>query len=208
MIIGHIVYGADMFETRFFENAPDGVLCPKCKTPLRYDYFPNNIEVPRGRKDDVVATYELVELYSERFVDFIESTLNSAPLFRQVSENPKYFYYLPERTVPFDAEKRQVRFETPCKLCGGYHSIAGAAPAPLKINALPGKGFFRTDLPFGGGFYGHKWPLVIVDPELKEVLEKEKFRGLSFVDVYSADHAWPPPEYKPNRRVTMKPPVA
>jgi hypothetical protein len=203
MIIGNIVSGEDMFEVQFFENAPEGVRCPKCKTPLRYDYIPNNIEVPRGRKDDVVATYDLVDLYSERFVDFVEGILSPAPLFRQVSENPNYFYYVPERVVPFDAEKRQVRFETPCNLCGGYMSIAGAAPAPLKINALPGKGFFRTDLSFGS----RKWPLTIVDPELKKALEKQKFKGLHFWDVYSADHPWPPPEYKPNRRVTMKPPV-
>jgi hypothetical protein len=201
MIIGHVVSGEDMFETRFFENAPEGTRCPKCDTPLRYDYIPNQIEISKKQKNDVVATYELVKLYSERFVEFIESIVKPAPLFRQVSENPKYFYYLPERVVPFDAEKRKVIFENPCNLCGGYMSIAGAAPAPLKINALPGEGLFRTDLVFGS----RKWPLTIVDPKLKGALQKQKFRGVHFGDVYSEDHIWPPPEYKPNRRVTMKP---
>jgi hypothetical protein len=196
MIIGYIVSGGDLL-AQFFENAPEGVLCSRCKTPLRYDYIPNRVEVPRKQDNDVVATFDHVKLYSERFVDFIESVLKPAPLFTQVSESPKYFYYLPEIALPFDAAKRQVKFETACNVCGGYVAIAGMAPAPLKINSLPGKGFFRTDLPFGGP---HKWPLTIVDPELKEALEKQKFRGLHFWDVYSADHAWPPPEYKPYRR--------
>lgn len=188
MVIGYTISASDI-DAYFFEAAPKGVLCPKCKTRLDYTYVPENLNVPLVQEYDVVATYDSVKLFSKKFMDFVQDFVNPAPLFYQISKKPAYYYFLPQIEVPFDPIKRAVVYDCRCELCGGYRSIAGATPAPLKVNALPGTGFFRTDMVFGGPY---KSPLIIVDPELKKALEKQDFRGLYFKEVYSADSLWPP----------------
>lgn len=194
MIIGYSIYGQDL-DAYFYKNAPDGIICPECKTCFNYDYAPQNMQVPKLQRFDVVGTYDQRRLFSRRFVDYVTSFIDSNLEFKQVSENPDYFSFLPSRAVEFDIIKRHVIFETPCSLCGGFRSIAGAEPTPLKTNTLPGTGtgFFRTDIPFGGPY---KAPMIIVDPKIKTALAQQKFRGILFFPVYSADAPWPPPRKK------------
>ncbi len=188
MVIGYTISGDDC-GAWFFRTAPDDVICPKCKTCLNYDYTPENVAPLNKAKGDVIATYDNQLLYSQKFVDFVRGIIPFVPRFVRVCTKPDYYCLNPEVSVPFDSVKRGTRFGKKCDLCGNFMWAAGARPAVLKINALPGKGFFKTDILFGGP---EKGPLIIVDIELKKALERQNFKGVYFDKVYSADSPWPP----------------
>ena len=193
-VIGYEIMGQSELGTYFFENVPDGIVCPECGTCIDYSYAPTNMRIHQSRKYDIANTYDGRSLVSKRFVDYCLNELRVEEVFRSVTKDERYHYYLPKRVVPFDAARRKTRFERPCRACGGYGDITGANPVFLKISALPGVGFFRTDLAFASN--QEKFPSIIVDSETKARLESQHFRGLVTFEVYSCDHEdpkWPVP---------------
>src|SRR5262249_55064083 len=123
-------------------------------------------------------------IFSERFAKFLQSVLVIPGTFKKVSSNPPLYYIMPEMQIPFDPVKRGTRFENKCDLCGSYERIVGATPAFVNVERLPVPGLYRTDLAFGSG--RAKFPLRIVDLQTKDKLQKQKFSGMAFHNVYSS----------------------
>ncbi len=134
---------------------------------------------------DFSYTYDGICIVSQRVIDF---------MFRFQYENdvewvrlknfPNFYTFLSHRSVAFDSDRRQTRFEKQCKICGFYESVTGATPVFLKgISSRLDRGFYRTDLQFGSG--NEKSPILIVGPQTKEELISKKFTGITFQEVNS-----------------------
>jgi len=183
MILGYVLKAKDCNEGVFFSGEePADILCPQCGTCLNYRYCPQEIQIHPSKKYDVSGTHDSRKLFSQRFVTFCKDILGSDEDFRLVKSGSVNLYYMfPSRILEFDVERRNTKFEKPCKTCGGFESTVGARPAFLRTEQLIGRGFYRSDVAFASG--KNKFPLFFIGAEWKELLASQKFRGIEFDEI-------------------------
>jgi ribosomal protein S14 len=137
------------------------------------------------RRYDISVTYDGVDVVSTRFRTLYEEHELSGLEFRQLPDDPSFFAIHATRTVEFDAERRQTRFENKCSECGHYKSVIGATPVFLKEGSGIGdREFVRTDLEFASG--DEKSPMLLCGEVAAHVLREAGFKGLDLVAIDDA----------------------
>jgi hypothetical protein len=184
MVIGYAILGNSSNDGSFFyEKTPDGVLCPACGTCQNYSYAPTSIDISKSNKYDVSYTHDLRKLFSQRSTDYVRNELRAENEFIPIQTHSSvYFYMFPQPVIRFDVERRKTKFVNHCDTCGGYESIVGAYPGYYQISEPVGPGFYRSDIAFSSG--SSKFPMFVVGEKWKEKLESQKFRGITFEEVY------------------------
>ena len=166
----------------FFEDCPDGTLCPACKNCVDWSYVPTKISLPRSSRYDVSATYDNRILWSTRALEAILELKLVDPT--QVSKITTgyfdVFYFVPSQTVPFDVTRSRTKIARDCEVCGKPRDVSGSTPTFLSCQELPGRGIFRTDLAFGSG--QERFPLLVADLLSAQALREWHFRGLTFFE--------------------------
>lgn len=188
MIIGYILSGHDN-GALFFDNAPEGVLCPKCSSCLDWSYVPERVKLHPSKRYDFSYTWDGRILVSPRFREFsVENRLEGSERFIHISKNPELYYFRgPKEQIEFDVERRETQFSERCTACGSYEYVVGALPGFTKLKRLNQPVFYRTDVMFGDG--SRKNCLVAVNPEVKRLLTVQKFRGLAFNELLFSGEA-------------------
>jgi hypothetical protein len=166
----------------FFENAPEGVLCPQCGSCVNETCVPRLLEIHKSKKYDISFTTDLQTIVSETFLALLEScgiTNISRPI--QTTIGTMYQLVVNDYAI-FDSEKRETRFLEMCSVCNQYYEVIGATPVFLKGFSVAGKDIYRTDLKFGTG--DRKLWLLICSEQVLETLKKQKLRGLKYAPVW------------------------
>lgn len=160
---------------RYGKNGnPHPATCPTCGRKTDPEFVNAAFKATR-RTWDISGTYDGYCLVSQRFRDFCSKQRWPGMSFVPLPSDGEFFVLRLSIVLPFDAERRQARFENLCPECGMHYSIIGATPAYLRGISEPiTEGFFRTDLEFGSG--PQQWPLIVVGIQTAEKLQKEKFR--------------------------------
>jgi hypothetical protein len=180
-IIGYVLGGHDI-NAYFFEDAPRGVVCPKCNSCLDRSYVPKNIRIHRSQKYGFGDTLDLQPLFSKEFVDAIERVTKQKLDAAQVSTAPDFYHVRIHDVVEFDTIRRKSEAGERCSTCGNFKYFVGATPAFLKCNSLKCRGIFRTNMEFGGS--NGKSCLIILGKSLKREIEQMHFRSVYFVNAY------------------------
>ncbi len=176
-VIAYTMSAADG-DAYFFEGAPDSVFCDNCGSCTDPTFLPTNLELKRTPYD-VCSTYDGRMIVSARFRAFCRHHGFAGAQFDPVNDRGSLYLLRSNRTVAFDWERRETRFDRPCDRCGQYESVVGAYPAYLKgIEAPLLHGFYRTDLEFATG--REKAPLLIVGTQTKALIEAEGFERAEF----------------------------
>lgn len=187
MVIGYTISGNASNDGVFFENVPEGTLCPKCQTCINPDYYPEEIKIHRSKKYDVSYTWDLRTLFSQRFSDFCKSEFDLDITEKKIScYTGDLYYYVPPSILEYDAIERKTKFLKKCDVCGNFEEVIGATPVFLKSKEKIKDGFHRSDLEFSGRSSKH--PLLFVSVGYYEILRKQKFRGLYFEEIL--DDPW------------------
>lgn len=176
-IIGYTLSGQDN-DSYMFEDDSCLEKCDMCGYRIDFSAYNPEYRLARKTQRDITATYDGQWIVSDRLRLVCEANGVADVLFRPFNKEPRFFQFISTRVVPFDVERRKTRFIKLCPKCGNYESIAGATPAYLKITKALDFGIYRTDVLFGSG--NEKHPLIIVAPDVKEIFELEKLRGLEF----------------------------
>lgn len=162
------------------EDRPGLERCPACKEML------NKWEVPldglriRKRRLEVGATYDGLTVVNERFKGVYEENQLTGLDFRQLAADPGFYAIRPLRSVAFDAERSQTRFEYLCNVCGKYESIILVAPVMLKAEErISPREFVRSDVEFASN--DEKSPLILCGEQAGAVLKAMRFKGLELL---------------------------
>ena len=172
-IVGNVIRGPDNDTYLFDDRAPR---CGTCG--FRRDFLATNPRyVLRRSKLDVSSTYDNQLIVSARFKEWVERAGLPGAVFHPFEDDPLHFHLLPDRVVPFDTVARKTRVIGPiCPECGNAVEVIGADPTFLRVNAPIARGFSRTDVLFGSR--DAKAPLILVDPESGQALERAAMKGL------------------------------
>jgi hypothetical protein len=179
--IGKVLFAHDN-GAAFFEQAPRGVLCWKCKTCLDCDYHPRDLEI--NTFYDFSSTLDNRLICSKRAHEFLVSAFIVASFLVGKWRGHPLFHVVPETRVPFDAITRGTRFLDQCGVCGNYGSIVGCSPAHLVLPSLPKECCVRTDIMFGSN--EEKCSLTIVGIATAVQMEDLGFSGMIFEDALSS----------------------
>jgi hypothetical protein len=184
LIVGYTISGQDNDSTMFGKKLPLR-RCPGCG--FRLDFFATNPDYagPTIKGMDYSVTYDNQDIVSRAFRDFVLEKGYRGIRFGPFTRDPEHFHLLIDRVVPFDAERRKVRFERPCKVCGNCAYVVGALPAYLRVASVLDDGFYRTDLFFGSN--DAKSALTIVAPRTHDELAMSRLQGLEFHPAFGAE---------------------
>lgn len=151
--------------------------CEVCGGLLAKWDAPLNELIVKKRKYDIAATYDGVDIVSERFRSVYESYQLTGLTFRQLPDDPAFFAIRAINVVAFDTERRMTEFLDQCATCGQYDSVVGSTPVFLKLGSVvEAKEFARTDVEFGSDDTKHS--LLLCGEEAARVLTNAKLRGL------------------------------
>ncbi len=165
---------AGSYDWRFgVSGVPHPATCATCGRKTDPDYINPNYRAKR-RGWDIATTYDGYDIVSRRFRLFCEEHDWGGVEFVPLPADDEFFVLRLSGVLPFDAERRQTRFENLCPLCGSYYNVIGATPAYFRGVTEPIKeGIFRSDLEFGSG--PEQSPLIFVGTQTFAEL-----RGLGF----------------------------
>ena len=151
---------------------------PHCSVcGIRFDAFLINPAFRlRRRTFDLSFTYDGYCVVTLKLKEAFERHALSGVEFLLLPSEPTYFCLKPISTVPFDAERRDTKFESACPSCGLHAGIFGATPAFLL--QAPQSDIAGTDVFFGSGNARH--PLLIATERTKTLLAHERLTGLTF----------------------------
>ncbi len=80
-------------------------------------------------------TYDGICIVSQRVIDFIfRFQYENDVEWVRLKNFPNFYTFLPHRSVEFDSDRRQTRFEKQCKICGFYESVTRGYASILKRN--------------------------------------------------------------------------
>ena len=183
MLIGYLITWPDNDSYMFSSWVNNLEKCPKC------GYFTDFFDVSPDfkvtkRMYDISYTYDDYCIVSRKFKEFCQRFNYSNINFIKLPNDKDFFFFLPNETLSFDSNKRNIRFENLCSYCNNYESVVGATPCFLKNTSKPvSDNFYKTDILFGSG--NEKSPLIIIGKETAERLKKEKFNNISFEEIKS-----------------------
>ncbi|MCP4857463.1 MAG: hypothetical protein GY903_23510 [Fuerstiella sp.] len=169
---------AGYYDWRFgIDGIPHPATCPTCGRKTDPEYINPHFRV-RCRKRDLTATYDGYVLVSARFREFCESNnLHHDVRFANLPADDDYFAFKPSRTLEFDAERRNTRFEDHCPECDEYFNVIGATPVFLRNIEQPiASGFFRSDLEFASGH--EQSPLIILGTDTAQAVQRQGFQKM------------------------------
>jgi hypothetical protein len=151
--------------------------CPKCGELLDKWNEPLHGFVVKKRRLDLSSTYDGVAVASEKFrVTYVKHKLTGLK-FIALPDDPAFFQVQAKAIVKFDFKSGGTEFENQCPKCKRFESVTGADPVRLlRGGTIPGRGFVRTDLEFGGG--DEKSPRLLCGIKAGQVLKAAKLRGL------------------------------
>jgi hypothetical protein len=181
MTIGCTISGYTDLNVEFNAAAPPGVTCGRCGGQIDMSYAPAQLALKKFRRLDIAYTTDLKTVFSRRALDVLGESLRDC-FVKPIDRDEQCFYVMPKRIVPFDTERRGVRFGAICAGCGRPIEAARFEPVFLRLEQLPGAGLFRTDVEFAYGSNRH--PLIIADPALCEALRSARLRGLALLPAY------------------------
>lgn len=148
--------------------------CPTCGRKTDANYINPRFKAKR-RTWDISQTSDGYVIASARFRQFCEKQDYQGVAFDTLPNDQEFFILRLSNLVPFDAERRETRFEDPCPKCKAFYSVVGATPAFLRGITDPIKeGLFRSDLEFASGPEQH--PLIFVGTETAEKLKEQRFQ--------------------------------
>lgn len=168
-------------DAHYFENAPNTIFCSECGSVLDTTYVPSALVVHSGGPFALGSTYDGKDLCSTAMKELMVRE-RLAVDFREVNSSLGLHHFEPREQLIFDTEKRKTRFIGSCSRCGGFAEVIGSQPVFLRdVSAPILTGLFRTDVEFGSG--RSKGPALIVGVQTKEVLEKAKFGGCTYLPI-------------------------
>lgn len=176
--VGYVLVGHDNDTHMFNEDDPSLERCPTCGYKLDFQAFNPRYRLgKKGKGWDIGSTYDGQVVASKRFKAVCEKSRIPGVSFNSFHDEPDFFHLVATRVVEFDHERAKTRFIKRCAECGNFESIVSPGTY-LKIkDALP-FGFYRSDIVFASG--DEKGPLVIVSPDLVDLLKTAKLRGMRF----------------------------
>ncbi len=125
---------------------------------------------------DLSSTYDNYTVASLKFKEACLRLGLQGIEFLPLPADPRHFVVKATSIIEFDFAARGTRFEKFCPSCGLYADVVGAHPAVLK--SAPSTSFARADIFFGCG--NGRNQLLIVSSVAKELLTKERLKGLNF----------------------------
>ena len=133
----------------FFYDRPDVKRCHVCRALLsKWEEDLACIPIVKPPKYDASYSYDGVLVVNERFREVVEAKGITGLEFRPLQGH--VFAARSSMSVQFDAVRRGTRFIKRCDTCGQYESVVGATPIYLLSGeAIPERGFAKTDLEFG-----------------------------------------------------------
>jgi hypothetical protein len=178
------ILSADDNDLTFFDERQDVRRCPVCgQLTNKWDEELISLPLNPLPKADVSYSLDGVLVVSSRFKNVVEGAGAAGLGFHPLQAG--LFAARSVDAVPFDAERRETRFEGRCATCGLYESVVGATPVFLRTGAhVPDDGFVRTDLEFGSD--DEKSPLELCGNKMAARLSLAKLRGIDLM-VVAAD---------------------
>jgi hypothetical protein len=180
----YVLRGPDI-NARYYDGAPNGVVCPECGSCLNQYYVPATLRVQEATRYDFGHTQDLQPLFSKTLVDIINHKSKASLAANELRDSGGYFHLTVAETIEFDVQRRKTRLGPRCRVCGQFEWTAGATPAFLIGDQIPSNGILKTDLEFGDR-HG-KSPLLIVGRELKEAIESYRLPGIYFADAHCSN---------------------
>lgn len=167
---------AGYYDWRFGKDGvPHPATCETCGRKTDANYVHPKFRAKK-RTWDISSTYDGYCIVSSRFRQFCEQQGWRGMQFVTLPSDNDFFVLRISKTLTFDAERRETRFEDPCPTCKSYFNVIGANPAYLHGIKSPIKeGFFRSDLEFGSGHEQH--PLILIGVETAKKLKDQGFRN-------------------------------
>ena len=178
-IVAYVIRGPDN-DTHLFDDRAER--CGTCG--FRRDLLATNPRYVLRRSNlDVSSTYDNQLIVSARFKEWAERAGLTGAVFHPFDDDPRHFHLTSDRVVPFDTVARKTRVIGPiCPECGQAAEVIGADPAFLRVKAPIERGFARTDVAFGS--QNAKSPLILVDVESGQELERASMKGLELSRAY------------------------
>jgi hypothetical protein len=155
-------------------------LIPKCaKCGYRLDYRFINPYFNLTRKTlDYSATYDGVTIVSLKFKEFCIRYGYGNLEFGDLPGTSNFYTFSVignELAYNFRAKEKL------CERCGQYESVIGPSLNLDTINEPLTDGFYQSNIWFAGG--NEKSPITIIAPSTRDILVKEKFKGICFTKV-------------------------
>jgi hypothetical protein len=165
----------------YLDDAPTSTFCSECGSVVDKSFIPKALKI-RGRREFALGcTYDNRYVCSMAMKELMQRE-GLAIDFWKVNQSPELYYFMPREQLAFDVQKRKTRFINQCKQCGQFAEVIGVDPVFLRnVNSPILEGIFRTDIEFGSG--RSKSPIFIVGLRTKEVLERAKFKGCTYLPV-------------------------
>ena len=173
------------------DTQPEVQRCPACGEMLnKWDVPLTDLRL-RKRRYDISATYDGVDVVSQRFIDVYETEGLTGLRFISLPKDKAFYAIQAVRRVAFDPTRSNTRFIDRCPTCGRYESVVGVTPVALKPGEkIQPKEFVWTDLEFASE--DEKHPLLLCGVEAGQILKRAKLRGLDIEPIKDA-HAAPAP---------------
>ena len=130
----------------------------------------------RRRSYDLSFTFDGYAIASLKFREAVARSGLTGAGFEELPNDEEFVVFIPRAIVGFDAKRRNTRFEVLCSTCGLHSTVAGATPVFLK--GTPPADLCRSDILFGSG--NSRWPLVIASENAKDLIQRERLRGVEF----------------------------
>jgi hypothetical protein len=178
MILGYIMSGEDNDSYMFDQNDPDLLFCCKCGYVENVECIGKKFKLKK-KKYDISETYDGHTVVSERFKEFCDKNGYKGLEFIKIPNNNFYSFFV-RNILPFDTDKRELKYENYCDSCRKYESVTPALPLIIKDLKEPLlNGFYATDVHFGSG--NEKSPLMVIGIHTYNKMNEKKFKGIHFL---------------------------
>ena len=176
MIVAYYVYGQDNLSEMYDGQAV--TRCSRCGFVTEPRFVAPSFELER-RQYDWSQTNDGCCIVSRRVKELAERHGYGGLEFLDLPSEPDFFRLIVSNYVEFDTRRRETILEDYCDVCGRFRTVAGATPAFLKRTRTPlAEGIYRTDIEFGTG--DEQSPLYLVATETRNLMKREKLKGLTF----------------------------
>ena len=178
MSVAFVMWSRDNDSGLFLSDDPDIDRCPGCGFVRNREYIPPKFRL-RKKLYDLSCTYDHIDIASQRFRDFCLHQGIEGLEFIPLPNNETYYIVRAKSILLADQERMNLELLDFCMECNRYACISGALPMYLKgvTSPLP-TGIYATDMTFGS--WDEREPLLIVSPDVKEMIKEHKFKGMSF----------------------------
>ncbi len=180
-IIGKILYGKDN-DSYMLNNFHDYEKCKDCQMAIGK---PINLDFKLKKTSfDISNTYDGYTIVSSRFKKFCQDKKMQGLKFVELRNTLGFYVIFTENIVELDHEARKTSFKEFCPACGRYLSISGADPNFIKSSDFKfDNTIYRSDILYG--FKNEQNYLLIVNLDIYKEMSSEKFKGISFSDIYN-----------------------